>query len=184
MTIRRRRIYHSFNFTESSRRTDDDSSLSTNLRLHVWKYVGDIYLIAAHAYAPIKLVPPYQYLNTSAYDVVISLCDLEVGLHYLALYGGHECALYDILAHTDNSEDCDELNHHGTTSDMARATELSVDHFERSTVAAGGYADFYVYVDDDHSHDNLIIEMVRRRRRPYCVFARPIVTTRFVSSAG
>jgi len=174
-------VYHYYHFNSSGSGDDDgghrralsvgdDSATGRHVRLHIWKYEGDVYYLSAHLHAPIKLVPPYGYLSDTDWEVELELCNLEEGDHYLGLRGGVSCAVYDVIAE-EFTGDCSELDHHGTTSDMARATELSVDHFERSTVAAGGYADFYVYVDDDHSHDNLIIEMVRRRRGPYCVFS-------------
>ena len=169
-----RRVYHHYRYNitdggdDNHRRalaaSDDDAAVSTgarHVRLTIDKYEGDMYYLSAHLHAPIKLVPPYGYLSETDWYVELQLCNLEEGDHYLGLRGGESCAVYDVIAEEFTGE-CRELDHHGTTSDTKRASELQVDHYVRSHVEAQGYADFYVYVDDAHANDNLIIEMVRR----------------------
>ena len=140
---------------------DDDSFLlrnGTHLRLHIWKYTGDFYIRTQHEYAPIKLVAPYMYFNQTAYQTEVMICDMEVGSHFLGLLGGELCGVYDVYAETFQG-DCHELETHTVVSDTTRATELAVDHFARGSVASGGFEDYYVYVDEDRGHDNLIIEL-------------------------
>ena len=169
-------MYHYYHYSAGSTQDDDDDggghhralaghdgSDARHVRLSIDKYEGDMYYLSAHLHAPIKLVPPYGYLSETDWVVELQLCNLEEGDHYLGLRGGESCAVYDVLAEEFTGE-CHELDHHGTTSDTARASELRVDHFIHSHVEAGGYADFYVYVDEAHSHDNLILEMVRGAR--------------------
>ena len=137
---------------------EDDDGGATHLRLHIWKYTGDFYVKTQHEHAPIKLVEPYMYFNQTAYQTEVKICDMEVGSHFLGLLGGESCGVYDVYAETFQG-DCHELETHTVVSDTTRATELAVDHFARGSVASGGFEDYYVYVDEDRGHDNLIIEL-------------------------
>ena len=106
-----------------------------------------------HDHPPVKLVPPYA--TTSAAEQMhnntvdhVSVCNVEHGMTYLGLHGGHHCAMYEVAVHlyTDNERACTEQIHTGSAEAHVALEELAFDHTVVRSCSAGGYVDFYVNI--------------------------------------
>jgi len=128
------------------------------VRFHIRKFQGDFYYLTRHEHPPIKLVPPYQHFGTDDYETDTLICNMEVGDHYLGINGGHHCAVYDVVADEFHGE-CEEYHHAMHVVSTTGSHELHVNHFELGLCQSHGWVDYFLTVDEEMSHQNLLFEV-------------------------
>ena len=88
--------------------TPDTHDILPGAHLHidfsVKLYTGDLEYMTRHDHPPVKLVPPYgqasasEQMQDGTVDHV-TICNVEHGVSYLGLHGGHHCAMYEVSVH-------------------------------------------------------------------------------------
>jgi len=137
-------------------------------------HVGDVRYMEAHLHPPLELIPPYRTALTSdpaADHPHADVCrDAHDGKHYIALFGGTECANYEIyLEEIPAGDTCKALKHEcaGECED-ALCTDVELDHFQYGSCVPGGWQDYKLEVTAANSDNNLLfmVEDLTGNRRP------------------
>ena len=133
----------------------------THLSVHIWRYGGEFTVMPRRNHAPLKVLPPFETLGAGYVETTFQLCDVDdETLYYIGLLGTGECGTYDLKAHTFQGN-CEEMDMWGNEENDAAMTEvhLPIEHFVLGTCEFGSFNDFYIDIDQDHSHSNLVIEI-------------------------
>jgi hypothetical protein len=139
----------------------------THARFNLLLHTGDAHYLTRHAYAPLKLVPPYGHTDSHDHDgVKVEVCNIGDEIIHFGLKGGAKCAEYELHVELFTEGPCHELEH--STADLSLSTGSSItvlypDHFMYGSCDANGFVDFKLEVDEYVAlHKNLLFEVEDR----------------------
>jgi hypothetical protein len=156
-----------------------DGNATTHLRFVVDRLDGSLAFTVREAHAPIKIAPPYAILDAPTYEAEdddyddaavqgrkvnatsIEICDVDSSLiYYVGILGDNGCAVYQLKAEKFYGS-CTKVKQtvDGSFGNTADIQQLHSEVELRSTCSAGAYQDFFVEIDAEHEHDNLIFEV-------------------------
>jgi hypothetical protein len=156
-------VYHRFQLNDTSLTTSTLDSSNFNARVHLWKYVGDLYAMILPE-APIKLQAPYSYLAQSAHERTFDYCDVQRGDQvWVGLLGGSTCSVYDMTIHAYNGE-CQRKKGNNVASLFASATEVASGVQTPASCESHSFVDFYLQLgtgesDVHFSKDNVVFKV-------------------------
>ena len=139
-------IYHHY--------TVDSNALSSGAAAHIdfeiKLYTGDVEYMTRHEHPPIKLIPPYGETSASKQlqfgAETVSICNVEHGISYLGLHGGHHCSMYEVSAHvySDSDRPCTAQLHTANAAAYGALEEVPLDHNLVRSCRAGRFVEFYI----------------------------------------
>eukprot|EP01044_Picomonas_judraskeda_P001184 COSAG03_NODE_65_length_15137_cov_3.350446_6_plen_879_part_00 len=135
-------------------------------RFTVLLHTGDAFYITKHDYVPLKLVPPYGHVDSSAHHgVQTDVCNVAEGQKaYIGLKGAGECADYEVKVEWFEGS-CEEMEFNDATLEAIVAVasdvvDLEPDHFELGSCEPNSYVDYRVTISEEDSHHlNLEIQL-------------------------
>jgi hypothetical protein len=101
---------------DRGRRRQLSGSSGRHARFTVLLHTGDAFFITHHGTVPLKLIPPYGHVDSSAHlGVQTNVCDVADGEKaYIGLKGAGECADYEVTVEWFEGS-CAELEFNDTT---------------------------------------------------------------------
>jgi hypothetical protein len=141
----------------------DDANATASLDVAMLAYEGYIDYTISVAHPPVRIAPPYGEA-WSNHAVDLTICEAEAGLiYYIGVSNSKErdahCAVYDIAATVNNhNPNCSAVRQEAPDTSITPIA-LTAFYPTKGAVASGGHDMYSLEVSNDHSHDNLLIEV-------------------------
>ena len=141
----------------------DDANVTASLDVAMLAYEGYIDYTVSVAHPPVRIAPPYgEAWSNHATDVTI--CEAEAGLmYYIGVRNSKErdahCAVYDIAATVNNNNHNCSLVRQAAPDTSITPIALTAFQPTEGSVASGSHDVYSLEVSEQHSQDNLLIEV-------------------------
>jgi hypothetical protein len=162
-----------------------NANVSSTLHVKVDTYEGHVDFTVLGSYPPVRIAPPYGISSRDNFDDSssdshrrlssatsnstevsneVTVCDAEPGItYYIGVkvsdgYDGH-CAVYDIEAtlKINDIQGC-EAPRQSAPDHSFQPVALTAHVPVSDTVESGKFRQYSIEIDEDHAHDNLVVE--------------------------
>ena len=139
-----------------------------SVKFTVTKHGGDGSIMVSHGAsfdeAPLKLAPPYLYLDENTEHTFVEYCNATdaVNSHdhvYVTLVGGVHCMSYEIMAQEEPNSECHGMGHGSEHSaGYIDAKSISPHHFVHGSCSGSEWVDFSLTLSAADYHYTYLLE--------------------------
>ena len=151
-------VYHYFDMP-AAHPTEAENATAL-LRVDVHAFAGSVDFTIASEHPPIRIAPPYGSAGAGQ-DSLASVCGAEAGYRYyigVLPASSSGCSVYDIELSLTYPENC-TWTRQSAQSRAALIKKLKTFTPYKDTCQPEEYVAYSIEVDEEHKHDNLVVEV-------------------------